>query len=148
MIGAKINMRRSLLIAVMALSAALSATAQTDAATRQKRAIQGSYLVDTSSFLNDPRVVYEYAKYMIQGDIFTEYQWSEPRKMWVKVYSVPYKLVYRSNADYMTGYNIVFNHPDGYVMRMCTGDINGDGKMDLWSSDSLFHTKEANKKSK
>ena len=132
--------------AVMAVTVALSADAQTSALERQKKAIQGTYLVSLSGFPNAPEVVYEYAKYVINGNTFTEYSWDELRKVWVVEYSVPYKLVYRRNADYMTGYNIVINHPDGYVLRMCTGDINKDGNMDLWSSDSLFYTKQKSKK--
>lgn len=131
--------------AVVAVTVALSANAQTSALERQKKAIQGTYLVSLSGFPNAQEVVYEYARYVIYGNTFTEYSWDELRKVWVVEYSVPYKLVYRRNADYMTGYNIVINHPDGYVMRMCTGDVNGDGKMDLWSSDSLFYTKQKSK---
>lgn len=134
-------MRRSLLFFIMSTSAVLAADVQTDAAAGQKEAIQGTYLVDTGAFLNDSSVVYKYPKYKISGNMFTEYAWNESQKAWDMVYSIPYKLVYCADADYMTGYNIVINHPDGYVMRLCTGDVNGDGIMDLWCSDSLFYTK-------
>lgn len=87
-------------------------------------------------------MVHQYGKYVIQGDNISSYSWDEKKKAWIKDFTVPFKLIYYYNADYMTGYNIVYQSPYGYEVRMCTGDVNGDGKMDLWSSDSLFHTKQ------
>lgn len=109
---------------------------------RCKQAIQGSFLADVSSMGDDAEMARQYGKYVIKGDTITSYSWDQSKKTWAKDFSVPYKLVYYYTDGYMTGYNIVFNSPYGYEVRMCTGDINGDGKIDIWSSDSIFHTKQ------
>lgn len=109
---------------------------------RIKQAIQGTYLADVSAMGGDTAMARQYGKYVIKGDIITSYSWDETKRAWVKDFSVPFKLEYYYNDDYMTGYNIVYTSPYSGEVRMCTGDLNYDGKMDIWSSNSIFHTKQ------
>ena len=130
------------IFAIISMGNSTYALSPNDAIARQKKAIQGIYLIDKSTSMGDADMIHQYGRYIIYGDTTTEYSWDDLRKTWVVEFSLPYKLIYRANADYMTGYNIVINHPDGYTLQICTGDVNEDGKMDLWMSDSIFYTKQ------
>ena len=83
----------------------------------------------------------QYGKYVITEETISSYSWDDQKKTWVKNYTTPYKLIYNASDDYMNGYNLVYN-AYGSEMKMCTGDVNNDGKMDIWCSDSMFHTKQ------
>lgn len=108
----------------------------------RKQALQGTYLANVTSMLGGIDEIHQYGKYVIKDDTITSYSWDEGKKTWVRDFTVPYQLIYYYSDDYMAGYNIVYRSPYGYEVRMCTGDINDDGKMDIWSSDSIFHTKQ------
>ncbi|MBD5239831.1 MAG: hypothetical protein HDS64_08750 [Bacteroidales bacterium] len=131
-------------LAVMAASVAVTAGAQTaNGAERRKQALQGTYLVAPGGFVISPDDVYRYGKYVISGNTVSEYNWDADSKTWKLNFKAPFKLIYRRNADYMTGYNIVYKNAQGHEMQMCTGDVNDDGIMDLWCSDSLYYTKQS-----
>lgn len=138
-----VQLRRFFLTpAICIIAGVIQAVSASNPSSARKQAIQGTYLADVSSMMGGIDEVHQYGKYVIKGEIITSYSWNKKQKSWVKVFSAPYRLVYFRNADYMTGYNIVFQSPYGYEVRMCTGDVNGDGKMDLWNSDSIFYTKQ------
>lgn len=107
-----------------------------------KEALQGTYLADVRAMAGGLDQIHQYGMYVIKGDDIINYSWDNKKKSWVKNFSAPYQLIYYNDNDYMTGYNIVYQSPYGYEVKMCTGDVNGDGKMDIWSSDSIFHTKQ------
>lgn len=109
---------------------------------QRRQALQGTYLADVRAMGGDNVMARQSGKYVIQGDKISSYSWDAKKKAWLKNYTVPYKLVYYYNAGYMTGYNIVYNEPGVGEVRMCTGDVNGDKKMDIWFSDSIFYTKQ------
>lgn len=121
---------------------AFPAYAQTsNAAAKRKQALQGVYTADVSSM--GPGVdARDYGKYVIKGDNISFYRWNQRRKTWDLEHTAPFRLVYYKNNYYMTGYNIVFRNQYGDEEKICTGDTNRDGKMDLWQSDSMFYTKQ------
>lgn len=128
-------MVKKILLTLLVGLCGMTLNAQTNAKLAQRqKAIQGTYMM---TFMPDTR---EYGKYVITADKITRYNWDDARRGWVVEYSAPYKLVYRSKAGYMTGYNIVVKGQYG-TEYFCTGDTDGDGKMDIWQSDSFYYTK-------
>lgn len=130
---------------MMGLATGLSAQANENPSAKHKQAIQGVYLADVRSMLGDVEMKRSYGRYAIKGDSISFYKWNGQRKAWVGQFTRPYQLVYYYGDDYMSGYNIVFRKPTAIgdnEVRLCTGDVNGDGIMDLWCSDSLFYTKQ------
>ncbi|MBD5372122.1 MAG: hypothetical protein HDR75_02070 [Bacteroides sp.] len=111
----------------------------------QKQAILGTYLVDVSSMFGGIDDIYQYGKYVVNDDTIRPYSWDDRKKIWVKNLTVPYQLIYQYSDDYMTGYNIVFKNPSGYEVHICTGDVNDDGKIDIWSSDLVIPYRSAKK---
>lgn len=137
-----IKIRLFLVIMVCSIALPFHVQGKPGPYTERKQAIQGTYLADVSSMGGGIDMARQYGKYVIKDDSISSYSWDEKKKIWVKVFTVPFQLIYYYNEGYMTGYNIVYQSPYGYEVRMCTGDVNDDGKMDIWSSDSLFHTKQ------
>ena len=104
--------------------------------------LQGSYLIDASSMAADLDMVHNYGKYVISGTTLTQYLWDRNSNSWVSNFSSEFQLFKFQEDDYMTGYNLIYTDQYGNECRMCSGDINGDGVMDLWQSDSVFWTKQ------
>lgn len=104
--------------------------------------LQGSYLIDASSMAADLDMVHNYGKYVISGTTLTQYLWDENSNSWVSNFSSEFQLFKFQEGDYMTGYNLIYTDQYGNECRMCSGDVNGDGVMDLWQSDSVFWTKQ------
>ena len=104
--------------------------------------LQGSYLIDRVSTAADIDMVHNYGKYVISGNTITKYEWSESSNSWTPEFSSEFQLFKFQEDGYMTGYNIIYIDQYGNECRMCSGDINGDGVMDLWQSDSIFWTKQ------
>ncbi len=101
--------------------------------------LQGTYLIDVESSLAD---VHDYCKYVINGNTITQYSWNEGSSSWAREFSSEFQLFKFQEAGYMTGYNLIYTDQYGNECRMCSGDTNDDGKMDLWQSDSMFWTKQ------
>lgn len=101
--------------------------------------LQGTYLIDVESSLAD---VHDYCKYVINGNTITQYSWNEGSTSWAREFSSEFQLFKFQEAGYMTGYNLIYTDQYGNECRMCSGDTNDDGKMDLWQSDSMFWTKQ------
>lgn len=104
--------------------------------------LQGSYLIDASSMAADLDMVHNYGKYVISGTTLTQYLWDRNSNSWVSNFSSEFQLFKFQEGDYMTGYNLIYTDQYGNECRMCSGDVNGDGVMDLWQSDSVFWTKQ------
>lgn len=104
--------------------------------------LQGSYLIDRVSTAADIYMVHNYGKYVISGNTITKYEWSESSNSWTPKFSSEFQLFKFQEGDYMTGYNLIYTDQYGNECRMCSGDVNGDGVMDLWQSDSVFWTKQ------
>lgn len=104
--------------------------------------LQGSYLIDASSMAADLDMVHNYGKYVISGTTLTQYLWDRNSNSWVSNFSSEFQLFKFQEDDYMTGYNLIYTDQYGNECRMCSGDVNGDGVMDLWQSDSAFWTKQ------
>lgn len=80
----------------------------------------------------------EYGRYTISGDTLTSYSWAG--RKWVKDFSVIFKIMYYPENDYMGGYNIIYTDPYSDIqVRIATGDVNGNGILDLWMSDSIYY---------
>lgn len=101
--------------------------------------LQGTYLIDVESSLAD---VHDYCKYVINGNTIKQYSWNEGSTSWAREFSSEFQLFKFQEAGYMTGYNLIYTDQYGNECRMCSGDTNDDGKMDLWQSDSMFWTKQ------
>lgn len=101
--------------------------------------LQGTYIIDVESSLAD---VHDYCKYVINGNTITQYSWNEGSSSWAREFSSEFQLFKFQEAGYMTGYNLIYTDQYGNECRMCSGDTNDDGKMDLWQSDSMFWTKQ------
>lgn len=104
--------------------------------------LQGSYLADVSSMAGDLDMVHNYGKYVISGNTLTKYEWDENSNSWTREFSSDFQLFKFQESGYMTGYNLIYIDQYGNECRMCSGDTNGDGVMDLWQSDSIFWTKQ------
>lgn len=117
-------------------------TKSNETAAQRKQKIQGSYIASSHATMGDADMIHQYGRYIIKGDEITKCSWSSTRNAWVKDYSAPYKLEYYYDNDYMGGYNIVFKDKYGDQVRICTGDTDGDGRMDLWMTDGFFYTKQ------
>lgn len=104
--------------------------------------LQGSYLIDRVSTAADIDMVHNYGKYVISGTTLTQYLWDRNSNSWVSNFSSEFQLFKFQEDDYMTGYNLIYTDQYGNECRMCSGDVNGDGVMDLWQSDSVFWTKQ------
>lgn len=104
--------------------------------------LQGSYLIDRVSTAADIDMVHNYGKYVISGNTLTQYLWDRNSNSWVSNFSSEFQLFKFQEDDYMTGYNLIYTDQYGNECRMCSGDVNGDGVMDLWQSDSVFWTKQ------
>lgn len=104
--------------------------------------LQGSYLIDRVSTAADIDMVHNYGKYVISGTTLTQYLWDRNSNSWVSNFSSEFQLFKFQADDYMTGYNLIYTDQYGNECRMCSGDVNGDGVMDLWQSDSVFWTKQ------
>lgn len=104
--------------------------------------LQGSYLIDRVSTAADIDMVHNYGKYVISGNTITKYEWSESSNSWTPEFSSEFQLFKFQEDGYMTGYNLIYIDQYGNECRMCSGDINGDGVMDLWQSDSISLTKQ------
>lgn len=104
--------------------------------------LQGSYLIDRVSTAADIDMVHNYGKYVISGNTITKYGWSESSNSWTPEFSSEFQLFKFQEDGYMTGYNLIYIDQYGNECRMCSGDINGDGVMDLWQSDSISWTKQ------
>lgn len=117
-------------------------TKSNETVAQRKQKIQGSYVMCRSVTMGNPDMIHQYGRYIIKGDEITRCSWSEVRKGWVKDYSAPYKLIYYYDDDYMTGYNVVYTDKYGNQERLCTGDTDGDGRMDLWMTDGFYYTKQ------
>lgn len=104
--------------------------------------LQGSYLIDRVSTAADIDMVHNYGKYVISGNTITKYEWNESSNSWTPEFRSEFQLFKFQEDGYMTGYNLIYIDQYGNECRMCSGDLNDDGKMDLWSSDSIFWTKQ------
>lgn len=104
--------------------------------------LQGSYLIDRVSSAADLDMIHNYGKYVISGNTITKYEWNESSKSWRKDFSSEFQLFKFQEDGYMTGYNLLYIDQYGNECRMCSGDLNEDGVMDLWHSDSIFWTKQ------
>lgn len=104
--------------------------------------LQGSYLIDRTSAAADIDMVHNYGKYVISGNTITKYEWNESSNSWTPEFRSEFQLFKFQEDGYMTGYNLIYVDQYGNECRMCSGDLNDDGKMDLWSSDSIFWTKQ------
>lgn len=104
--------------------------------------LQGSYLIDRVSTAADIDMVHNYGKYVISGNTITKYEWSESSNSWTPEFSSEFQLFKFQEDGYMTGYNLIYTDQYGNECRMCSGDVNEDGVMDLWASDSMFWTKQ------
>lgn len=107
----------------------------------QLNKLQGSYLIDRVSTAADIDMVHNYGKYVISGNTITKYEWSESSNSWTPEFSSEFQLFKFQEDGYMTGYNLIYTDQYGNECRMCSGDVNEDGVMDLWASDSMFWTK-------
>lgn len=108
----------------------------------QLNKLQGSYLIDRVSTAADIDMVHNYGKYVISGNTITKYEWSESSNSWTPEFSSEFQLFKFQEDGYMTGYNLIYTDQYGNECRMCSGDVNEDGVMDLWASDSMFWTKQ------
>lgn len=106
-----------------------------------KKALKGTYLADVSSMLGDLNMVRQYDKFVITEETISSYTWDDRQSAWVKTYTAPYNLIFNASDDYMSGFNLVYQ-AHGSEMRMCAGDVNGDGNLDIWCSDCIYHTKQ------
>lgn len=106
-----------------------------------KKALKGTYLADVSSMLGDLNMVRQYGKFVITEETISSYTWDDRQSAWVKTYTAPYNLIFNASDDYMSGFNLVYQ-AHGSEMRMCAGDVNGDGNLDIWCSDCIYHTKQ------
>lgn len=104
--------------------------------------LQGSYLIDAASTMADLDMIHTYGKYVISGNTITKYEWNENSNSWQQEFKSDFQLFKFQEDGYMTGYNLLYHDQYGNENRMCSGDTNGDGKMDLWQSDSMFWTKQ------
>lgn len=104
--------------------------------------LQGSYLIDRVSTAADIDMVHNYGKYVISGNTITKYEWSESSNSWTPEFSSEFQLFKFQEDGYMTGYNLIYIDQYGNECRLCSGDTDGDGKMDLWASDSMYWTKQ------
>ena len=104
--------------------------------------LQGTYLIDAVSSAADLDMIHTYGKYVISGSTITQYGWNENSNSWEKEFTSEFQLFYFHEDDYMIGYNLIYIDQYGNECRMCSGDLNEDGKMDLWQSDSMFWTKQ------
>lgn len=104
--------------------------------------LQGSYLIDRVSTAADIDMVHNYGKYVISGNTITKYEWNESSNSWTPEFRSEFQLFKFQEDGYMTGYNLIYVDQYGNECRMCSGDINGDGVMDLWQSDSISWTKQ------
>lgn len=104
--------------------------------------LQGSYLIDRASTAADDEMVRNYGKYVISGNTLTKYSWDENSGTWTPDFSSEFQLFKFQEDGYMTGYNLLYTDQYGNECRMCSGDVNEDGVMDLWQSDSMFWTKQ------
>ena len=111
-------------------------------AEKWKKQLQGSYLIDRDATMADDEMVHTYGKYVISGNTISYYSWNENRGSWENEFSSEYQLFKFHEDGYMSGYNLIYIDLYGNECRMCSGDCNDDGKMDLWQSDSLFWTKQ------
>ncbi len=106
-----------------------------------KKALKGTYLADVSSMLGDLDMMRQYGKFVITEETISSYTWDDRQSAWVKTYTAPYNLIFNASDDYMSGYNLVYQ-AHGSEMRMCAGDVNGDGNLDIWCNDCIYHTKQ------
>lgn len=104
--------------------------------------LQGSYLIDRVSTAADIDMVHNYGKYVISSNTITKYEWNESSNSWTPEFRSEFQLFKFQEDGYMTGYNLIYVDQYGNECRMCSGDINGDGVMDLWQSDSISWTKQ------
>ena len=102
-----------------------------------KKELPGTYLAATSADM-----IHEYGKYVIDGDVISFYSWDQNRGCWSLRYSTPFIVVYVDGDDYMSGYNLVYTNEYGYEAHLCVGDVDEDGRLDLWMSDFMYHTKQ------
>ncbi len=100
--------------------------------------LQGTYLADET----DIEMVHTYGMYVISGNTLTQYDWDESSDSWKVVFSSEFQLFDFHDDGYMTGYNLLYTDENGNERRMCSGDLNDDGKMELWYTDSMFWTQQ------
>lgn len=104
--------------------------------------LQGSYLIDATSTMADLDMIHNYGKFVISGNTLKQYDWDENSNSWKLGFQSDFQLFKFQESGYMTGYNLLYIDQDGNECRMCSGDLNEDGKMDLWQSGSIFWTKQ------
>lgn len=104
--------------------------------------LQGVYLATSGGLPGNRDMIHQYGRYAIKGNVITKYSWDAQRKAWVARHRAKFRLVYCLDDDYMTGYNLVYTNDYGDEERMCSGDLDDDGKPDLWQSDSIYHSRQ------
>ena len=100
--------------------------------------LQGTYLLNDAN----PKNVYSSEKFVISGNILEIYQWNESDNKWELVTTAEFELFKYMDAGYMTGYNLICTDQSGREGRICSGDRNNDGVMDLWYSEDKYWSKQ------
>lgn len=100
------------------------------------KSLHGEYLANADAFLDDVEMARQYGKYFINFNDFTitYYSWDNNHDKWVQSYKTTYEV---------DGHNyLIYTNESGNKVTMYTGDLNEDGKMDIWLTDSIFWTKQ------
>lgn len=100
------------------------------------KSLHGEYLANADAFLGDVEMARQYGKYFINFNDFTitYYSWDNNHDKWVQSYKTTYEV---------DGHNyLIYTNENGNKVTMYTGDLNEDGKMDIWLTDSIFWTKQ------
>lgn len=84
----------------------------------------------------------DYGKIVISRNMITQYVWNENTNDWDIEFGSEFTLFTFHEDSYMDGYNLIYADQYRNDARMCSGDCNDDGRMDLWQSDSMYWTKQ------
>lgn len=125
----------SLLVIASTLFTNVSAQSHTKKESKDptiEQQLQGIY-----GFDDNPKSI----RYIILGKTISEYHWDNKTNTWKLEFTAPFYVEYYFDDYYMTGNNIKFADQYGEKHRICCGDINGDGRMDLWWSDGPYMSK-------
>lgn len=100
------------------------------------KSLHGEYLANADAFLGDVEMARQYGKYFINFNDFTitYYSWDNNHDKWVQSYKTTYEV---DGNNYL-----IYTNENGNKVTMYTGDLNEDGKMDIWLTDSIFWTKQ------